>query len=176
MLNYVSRPLEADLPLLPNKIKRTAKVLILRKKKGELQYYALWQYKKRNNIQRLTLPGGQIKVSCYKDGEIKQEKVIEAAIRETLEEISVSELNIKYYLGVYSHKLSQKSGYKHTYLFIGKIKGKPKVIETDKFNSDNSCFYPLRSINKHPHAPHLQWIYRQFKKGKLEKPITRFIR
>lgn len=175
MLRYLSTTLKDDILLLPKKIKRTAKVLILRCYDGDLQYYALWQHKKNKGIKRLVLPGGQIQISLNKHGEITQEKVIATAIRETLEEISVAELNLKYYLGTYSRKMTRKGGYKHTYLFIGRIKGKPKVKEIDKFDSKHSHFYPLATINKYPHAPHLQWVYKQYKKGVLDKPISKFI-
>ncbi|MEN8129664.1 MAG: NUDIX hydrolase [Pseudomonadota bacterium] len=175
MLRHLSTHLQDDILLLPNKIKRTARVLILKCNNSDLQYYALWQHKKHKGINRLVLPGGQIQISLSEHGEIKQEKVIATAIRETLEEISVAELNLKYYLGAYSRNMAHKGGYKHTYLFIGRIKGKPKVKETDKFDSKHSSFYPLATINKYPHAPHLQWVYKQYKKGGLDRPISRFI-
>ncbi len=166
----------SDILLLPKRIKRTARVLILRYQKDELQFFGLWQQKQRKGIERIVLPGGQIKISYAKDRQVRQEKVIEAAIRETCEEISVSELNLKIFLGAYSRKMRLKANHKHTYLFLGRIKGKPKVIETDKFNSSKSRFYNFETLNKRAHAPHLQWIYKQYRKGKLEKHIKKFIK
>ena len=168
--------MKASTPLLPRRIKRTARVLILRFKSKDLEFYGLWQHKKHKNVERLVLPGGQIEVSFGKNGEIKQEKIINTAIRETLEEVSVSELNIKHFLGVHTNQTKQKTGHKHTYIFLAKVKGKVKDKETDKFNSHKSCFYPLKSIKEQPHAEHLHWIYKQYKKGNLDKPVSKFLR
>lgn len=167
---------ENDTLLLPKRIKRTAKVLILRYRKDKLQFFGLWQQKRGKGIERLVLPGGQIEISYAKDGEVKQEKVIEAAMRETLEEIAVSELNLKIYLGAYSREMGLKTDHKHTYLFLGRIKGKPEVKETDKFNTSKSRFYSFETLDKHAHAPHLHWVYKQYQQGKLEKSIVRFIK
>ena len=155
----MNKHLQKNIPRLPARIKRTARVLILRCKSHDPEFFGLWQSKKNKGIERLVLPGGQIKISYGANGEVKQEKIIKAAIRETREEISVSELNIKYYLGAVSHHTSRKTGYKHTYIFLGKINGKVKVKETDKFNAQKSSFYPFHSIEEYPHAPHLRWIY-----------------
>ena len=167
---------QENIPRLPARIKRTARVLILRYSSHDLEFFGLWQSKKHKGIERLVLPGGQIKISYGANGEIKQEKIIKAAIRETREEIAVSDLYIKHYLGVFSHQTKQKTGYKHTYIFIGKIDGKVKVKETDKFNAHKSSFYPFRSMDKHPHAPHLDWIYKLYKQGELDSAIKRFLK
>lgn len=162
--------------LLPKRIKRTARVLILRYRDDKLQFFGLWQQKRNKGIERLVLPGGQIEISYAKDREVKQEKVMETAIRETGEEISVSELNLKTYLGTYSRKLKSKTNQKHTYLFLGRVRGKPKVKETEKFNASKSHFYNFETLNKHAHAPHLQWIYKQYKQGKLDNSIMKFVK
>lgn len=165
-----------DILLLPKRIKRTARVLILRYRKDTLQFFGLWQQKQSKGTERLVLPGGQIEISYAKDGQVKQEKVIEAAIRETCEEIAVSDLHIEIYLGTYLRKSRFKTHHKHTYIFLGSVKGKPKVKETDKFNASKSGFFSFDSLDKQAHAPHLHWIYQRYKQGKLQTPIFKFSR